>query len=105
MLEHLDAIALMIESNVRPEGLALDAEFVHSVRTHGVLVPVLGWRDTNGVLHVRAGQRRTLAAQKAQVATIPVFVVRADDNSTARRIVESTGTPSSTPTGWRLGGS
>lgn len=88
VLEHLDPAGLVIETNVRTEGLILDAEFVDSVRTHGVLVPVLGWRDTDGTVHVRAGQRRTLAAREAQVASIPVYVVRADDDSTAVRIVE-----------------
>ena len=88
VLEHLDPAGLVIETNVRTEGLVLDEEFVDSVRTHGVLVPVLGWRDTDGAVHVRAGQRRTLAARESQIATIPVYVVQADDDSTAVRIVE-----------------
>ena len=88
VLEHLDPAGLVIETNVRTEGLILGAEFVNSVRTHGVLVPVLGWRDTDGTVHVRAGQRRTLAAREAQVGSIPVYVVQAADVSTAVRIVE-----------------
>lgn len=88
VLEHLDPAALVIETNVRTEGLILDAEFLESVRTHGVLIPVLGWRDTDGTLHVRAGQRRTLAAREAQVASIPVYVVQAEDDSTAVWVVE-----------------
>ncbi|MDT0143233.1 chromosome partitioning protein [Microbacterium sp. PRC9] len=36
----------------------------------------------------RAGQRRTLAAREAGIATIPVYVVEANDDDTARRIVE-----------------
>jgi ParB family chromosome partitioning protein len=88
VLEHLDPTVLVIETNVRTEALILEAEFVDSVRMHGVLVPVLGWRATDGVVHVRAGQRRTLAAREAAIATIPVYVVRAEDDSAARRIVE-----------------
>ena len=88
LLEHLDPTALVIESNVRTEGLALDAGFVDSVRTDGVLVPVLGWRDTDGVMHVRAGQRRTRAARKARLRAVPVYVVQAADDFTARWIVE-----------------
>ena len=88
VLENLDPTALVIETNVRTEYLALDAEFVDSVRTHGVLVPALGCRDTDSTVRVRAGQRRTLAGREAGMATIPVYVVQADDDSTARRIVE-----------------
>jgi ParB family chromosome partitioning protein len=88
VLEHLDPTALVIETNVRTEALILEAEFVDSVRMHGVLVPVLGWRATDGFVHVRAGQRRTLAAREAALTAIPVYVVRADDDSMARRIVE-----------------
>jgi ParB family chromosome partitioning protein len=88
VLEHLDPTALAIEANARTEGLILNGEFVDCVRAHGVLVPVLGLRAADAAVHVRAGQPRTLAAREAAVATIPVYVVQADGDSTAGRIVE-----------------
>lgn len=39
-------------------------------------------------MHVRASQRRTLAAREAGIATVPVYGVDASDDDTARRIVE-----------------
>lgn len=54
----------------------------------GVLTPILAWRDADGGVRVRAGQRRTLAAREAGVATVPVYVVDANDEDTARRIIE-----------------
>lgn len=76
VLEHIDPRAVTIETNVRT-GEVLDADLVDSIREHGVLVPVLGWREGGGSVHVRAGQRRTLAAREAGRVTIPVYVVTA----------------------------
>ena len=91
VLEHIDPHALVIEANVRGEdAITLEPEFIDSIRTHGVLVPVLAWRDGAGAVHVRAGQRRTLAAREAGVATIPVYVVTDEGggDAVAVRIVE-----------------
>lgn len=86
-VEHLDPSTLIVETNVRT-GAPLDPGFVDSIRQVGVLTPVLAWRDIDGGVHVRAGQRRTLAACEAGTPTIPVYVVDASDDDTARRIVE-----------------
>ncbi|WP_249028155.1 ParB/RepB/Spo0J family partition protein [Rathayibacter tritici] len=51
------------------------------------MTPVLARRDEHGTVTVRAGQRRTLAAREAGVATIPVYVVEGDE-TTADRIVQ-----------------
>ncbi len=85
-IEHLDPQSLILEPNVRPLA-SIDKEFVESIRQAGVLVPVLGYRDENGVVNVRAGQRRMRAAQEAGLATMPVYVVDAPQ-SERDRIIE-----------------
>ena len=82
----IDPTELMIDDNVRTDATVAKG-FVDSIRENGVLVPVLGWRDPDGVVHVRAGQRRTLAAREAGVGTIPVYVVDATHGDAARRII------------------
>lgn len=84
-LEYLDPGTLLIETNVRSE-LHLTADFVASIKTHGVLQPVIAVRTEDGV-RVRAGQRRTAAAVQAGLATIPVMVIDAK-GSDADRITE-----------------
>ncbi|MCF4123014.1 ParB N-terminal domain-containing protein [Antribacter sp. KLBMP9083] len=83
---NLDPRALAIETNVRSDA-GLTPEFIDSVREHGVLVPILVQRTTDGQLLVRAGQRRTLAAIEAGLETIPARIVDADGDQ-ARRIIE-----------------
>lgn len=90
-LEHLDPHTLEMEHNVREEA-HLTAEFMASVKEHGVLIPIAAIRAANGRLSVRAGQRRTLAACVAGLATVPVYVrnaTTADDKAgTVERIAE-----------------
>jgi ParB family chromosome partitioning protein len=88
-IEHLDPATLAIEANIRfaPEMDKDDKELVESIKQVGVLEPVVGRRDEEGQVLVRMGQRRTIAAREAGVATIPVFVTDAADD-TARRIIE-----------------
>ncbi|NEN07702.1 ParB/RepB/Spo0J family partition protein [Diaminobutyricibacter tongyongensis] len=81
--EHLDPASLVIETNVRPS-TPLTPAFVQSVRENGVLTPVLARRDSDGSIVVRAGQRRTLAAREAELSSIPVYIVDADDVATER---------------------
>jgi ParB family chromosome partitioning protein len=66
----------------------LTTEFLHSIRENGVLTPVTAVRYENGTVLVRTGQRRTLAAREVGLATIPVYIVPADGEDTATRIVE-----------------
>jgi ParB family transcriptional regulator, chromosome partitioning protein len=81
----VDPRTLIVEANVRSDA-ALTPAFVGSIRTHGVLTPVLVHRTAEG-LRVRAGQRRTLASIEAGRDTIPAYVIDGDDD-TARRIIE-----------------
>jgi ParB family chromosome partitioning protein len=85
--EMLDPNTVVVESNVRTEDKTyLTKEFVDSIRTEGVLTPVLCRRGEDGTVYVRAGQRRTLAAREAGVL-LPARIVTADEN-TADRIVQ-----------------
>ena len=81
----VDPHTLVLEVNVRAEA-NLTPEFVGSIKTHGVLTPILVQR-TADALHVRAGQRRTLASIEAGLTTIPAYVVDGDTDE-ARRIIE-----------------
>lgn len=86
-IEHLDPSTLNVETNVRAE-VTLDKEFTDSISANGVIVPIVGWRDSDGTVHVRYGQRRTRAAQTVGLATVPVYIVPIDEADTAQRIVE-----------------
>lgn len=86
-LEHVAPTALTVETNVRAVA-PLDEGFIASIRENGVLTPILAWRAQDGTLHVRAGQRRTLAACEAGIDIMPAYVVEAAADDTARRIVE-----------------
>jgi len=82
-IEHLDPRTLTIEDNVRPTAPITPA-FVQSIKENGVLTPVLGHRGDDGTVTVRAGQRRVYAASEAGLATIPVYLVEADEVTTER---------------------
>lgn len=88
-IEHVDPALVVLEDNIRvitPDDL--DAGFVESIRQNGVIQPVVGWRDSAGVVQVRYGQRRTVGARVAGVATIPVYVTNIEHANAAQRIVE-----------------
>ncbi len=56
--------------------VSLDAQFVASIRTHGVIQPLLvtPHPDTEGAYHLVAGHRRLAAAAKLGHATVPALV-------------------------------
>ena len=91
-LRHLNPADLVIDTNIRTEAEAtLTPEFVDSVR-EGVRQPVLAV-EIDGQVRVRDGQRRTLAARQAGLASVPVYVVPvasdADDKAlTVDRILD-----------------
>lgn len=86
VLLHLDPDSIILEQNVR-QSLPDSDQLVASVKEHGVLTPVLARRDANGNVLVSGGQRRTLAARQAGLATMPVYIIEADEN-TAERIIQ-----------------
>ncbi|QNE36844.1 ParB/RepB/Spo0J family partition protein [Leifsonia shinshuensis] len=85
-IEHLDPHTLTIETNVRPSAPITPA-FIQSIKENGVLTPVLGHRNDDRTVTVRAGQRRVFAAREAGLTTIPVYLVDADEVA-AERIVQ-----------------
>jgi ParB family chromosome partitioning protein len=72
-----DPAELVLEVNTRTE-VHLDPHFCASVRDRGVREPISVYRrndsDGDGVLVVRKGQRRTLAALKAGLARVRVLI-------------------------------
>jgi len=80
VLEHINPDQLTIATNVRTE-VALDPAFVDNIRTNGVVQPIVATRTEDGSVAVRAGQRRTLAAREAGLATIPVYIIDAGTES------------------------
>ncbi len=86
-IEHVDPHALILDDNVRDDA-ALDAQFLASIKEHGVLIPIAAIRRGDGQLLVRAGQRRTLAAREAGLSTVPVYVRSAADTNDKAQLVE-----------------
>lgn len=86
-LEYLDPQGLALELNVR-DVADLDAQFVASIKEHGVLTPIAAVRSEDGTVWVRAGQRRTLAAREANLNTVPVFVRPASASDEASQVGE-----------------
>ncbi|MFF9563915.1 ParB/RepB/Spo0J family partition protein [Leifsonia sp. NPDC014704] len=82
-IEHLDPHSLTIETNVRPTAPITPA-FVQSIKENGVLTPILGHRNNDDTVTVRAGQRRVFAAREAGLMSIPVYIVHADEETTER---------------------
>ncbi|MGP5261296.1 ParB N-terminal domain-containing protein, partial [Brachybacterium paraconglomeratum] len=79
-LVHVDPTTIVLDTNVRTDA-RLDKDFVASVRDHGVMQPVVGYRDQDGAVHVLQGQRRTLAAVETQRETIPVYLAETPDEA------------------------
>ncbi|WP_217376200.1 ParB/RepB/Spo0J family partition protein [Paenarthrobacter ureafaciens] len=83
-LEMLDPATLTVDVNVRKDA-ALTADFIASIKEHGVMEPVIAHRKEDGTVHVLMGQRRTRAAVEAHRPEIPVMII--DSPEEAERIV------------------
>ncbi|MBN9141450.1 MAG: ParB N-terminal domain-containing protein [Micrococcales bacterium] len=88
-VERVDPNEVLIETNVRTT-VALDEPFVRSIKRHGVIVPVVGYRNEDGQVVVRFGQRRILAAIKAGRVTVPAQLGNASDDPRIRIIHQMT---------------
>jgi len=84
VLEMLDPATLTVDVNVRKDA-ALTADFVASIKEHGVMEPVIAHRKDDGTVHVLMGQRRTRAAVEAGRPLIPVMIIESPEE--AERIV------------------
>lgn len=79
---------LIIDTNVRLDAKA-DKSLISSIKQHGVLSAITGQADEEGNVHVRMGQRRTLAAIDAGREEVPVMVLPAETSANeAARIIE-----------------
>lgn len=83
-LEMIDPATLTVEVNVRKDA-ALTADFIASIKEHGVMEPVIAHRKDDGTVHVLMGQRRTRAAVEAGRDSIPVMIIGSPEE--AERIV------------------
>ena len=83
-LEMLNPATLTVDINVRKDA-ALTADFIASIKEHGVMEPVIAHRKDDGTVHVLMGQRRTRAAVEAARGTIPVMIINSPEE--AERIV------------------
>lgn len=72
-LLRVDPRTLVIGANVRRD-VVLDRPFLRSISDRGVREPIIVRRDDHGVLVVRKGKRRTLAAVETGRPTVPVLV-------------------------------
>ncbi|WP_050672121.1 ParB/RepB/Spo0J family partition protein [Luteipulveratus halotolerans] len=82
----IDPATVQIGANVRSDAAkTLTKDFISSVREQGVIVPVVGYYDTEGAYVVVDGQRRTLAAIEAKRPTIPAYA--AQQREDADRII------------------
>lgn len=83
-LVHVDPSELLLDTNVRTT-VKIDPDFKASIKSEGVLQPVVAVLTDDG-LHVRMGQRRTIAAAEVGEPAIPVYVVHNDGD--ADRIIK-----------------
>lgn len=88
-LEYVDPTRLDIGDNVRDVAV-LDKGFVASIKEHGVLVPLTGVRSAEdpGVVRVRNGQMRTLAAREVGLPFVPVYVLPATAADASEDLIE-----------------
>ncbi|MEV7663549.1 ParB/RepB/Spo0J family partition protein [Paenarthrobacter sp. NPDC089316] len=83
-LEMIDPTTLTVDINVRKDAV-LTADFIASIKEHGVMEPVIAHRKDDGTVHVLMGQRRTLGAIEAHRPLIPVMIISSPEE--AERIV------------------
>jgi len=66
----------------------LNKPFLDSIAEHGVLTPITAIRRPDGVVEVRNGQRRTMAARKLGLSSVPVYVLPATAADTAAETID-----------------
>jgi hypothetical protein len=91
-IRHLDVRS--IDPIQREGDHSPSADFVESVRRHGVLQPLLV-RSRGGRFQVMAGSKRLAAALEAGLSEVPCLVERVDDDQ-ARILAAATNVPSTT---------
>lgn len=64
-----------------------DSKLVDNIR-YGVLTPITAIRRHDGVVELRNGQRRTMAARKLGLSSVPVYVLPATAADTAAETID-----------------
>ena len=90
-LRHVDPTTVAIDDNIRTNP-HITKQFVESIAS-GIRQPLLGYLAADGTVTITDGQRRTLAAREAGLATIPVYLIPRDqalttDEATIERVVD-----------------
>ncbi len=67
-----------------------EAELTDSVRTHGVLQPIIVKTNGEGTYVLVAGERRYRAAKACELETIPAVLLRDEENDEAVSLIENT---------------
>lgn len=86
-LVHADPASLRTVANIRTD-LHLTPEFLDSVATLGVQVPIVAVRTDDGALAIAHGHRRAAAAQRAGLASVPVMVLPEHQSETTRLLAQ-----------------
>ena len=58
-------------------------ELAESIRTYGIIQPIVVRKMENGYYQIVAGERRWRAARKAELEEVPVHIIEVDDRQTA----------------------
>jgi ParB family transcriptional regulator, chromosome partitioning protein len=66
----------------------LNKPFLDSIAERGVVVPLTAIRHHDGAVEVRDGQRRTMAARKLRLSTVPVYLLPATAADTAAETID-----------------
>jgi hypothetical protein len=66
----------------------LNKPFLDSIAERGVVVPLTAIRHHDGAVEVRNGQRRTMAARKLRLSTVPVYLLPATAADTAAETID-----------------
>lgn len=86
-LRWVDPATLIIGANPRSKA-DLSARFIAELKERGVQEPITVHEDNDGRLVVRKGQRRTLGAQEAGLALVPVVVTPVQQADTQQREID-----------------
>ncbi len=89
-LEYVDPRTVLLDKNIRLQTSA-DAEFVDSIRVHGILQPPAVVRTVDGGLRCKLGHRRTMGAIAAGLTEYPVLIAgdeATDDPGEIQRVLE-----------------
>lgn len=89
-LRLVDPRALLIDQNARTivDLEAEDSAFIDSVRTNGVVLPVIANPTEDGELRVKDGHKRTIAAILTDQPRIPVIVTDAGEQQDWQRLID-----------------